>query len=367
MKAFRKLSAAGMLATAACATPVQTAQTAQTPASVRQSAAGRVSEADVRAALYTLAADSMEGRMTASPGGARAARYIAEQMRSIGLTPAGDSGFFQRVPVMLGANGVPRAVESFAARDTLPAAQRGIAVNVVGILRGDLPDSAIVVDAHYDHLGVAGHGVCRAVGADSICNGADDDASGTVAVLEIARAMAAGPRPRRTVVFVATTGEEVGLIGTRWYIAHPVVPLANMTANLEIEMIDRPDSLAGGPGRAWLTGHDRSSMGDLFTVAGLPIVADQRICQGFFERSDNIAFARAGIPAHTLSTFDLHADYHHPNDESSLADIPHMTGVIRAAVSAVELLANGPAPHWYDGRRPPATGRIMSPGCSATR
>ena len=328
--------------------------------------AQRVTEASVREELSVLAADSMEGRFTASPGGARAARYVAEQFQAAGLRPAGDSGYFQRVPVAF-RNGMPRPVPSVDALDTVPADRHGLAVNVVGILPGTLRDSAIVVDAHYDHLGTVAHGRCNAVGADSICNGADDDASGTVAVMEIAKAMASGPTPHRTIVFVATTGEEVGLIGTKWYIAHPAVPLAHMVANLEIEMIDRPDSLAGGPGHAWLTGYERSTMGAMFASAGLPIEPDKRPCQGFFERSDNIAFARAGIPAHTLSTFDLHADYHHANDELSLANIPHMTDVIRAAVSAVGILANGPAPHWYAGKQPPATGRMIRPNCRATR
>jgi hypothetical protein len=364
MKPIRILMIGSALVAAGCTHPAGGTSVAPSPEEARRAAAARVTEAGVRTKLSILSADSMEGRFTASPGGARAARYIAEQMRAIGLRPAGDSGYFQRVPVSIGDRSIPRSVASFAVRDTFPAARRGLAVNVVGILPGVLADSAIVVDAHYDHLGVVGRGSCRALGADSICNGADDDASGTVAVMEIAKAIAAGPKPRRTIVFVATTGEEVGLIGTSWYIAHPAIPLANMVGNLEIEMIDRPDSLAGGPGRAWLTGYDRSTMGDMFAKAGLPIVADQRICQGFFERSDNIAFARAGIPAHTLSTFDLHADYHRANDDMNLADIPHMTTVIRAAVSAVDLLANGPAPHWYDGRRPPATGRILVPGCA---
>jgi peptidase M28-like protein len=353
---------------AACAHP-QSASSSPSPApyiASGASVAGTVTEASVRTELSVLAADSMEGRFTASPGGARAARYIAEQFRAAGLRQAGDSGYFQRVPVAF-RNSMPRGVPSYDALDTVPAERRGLAVNVVGILPGTLRDSAIVVDAHYDHLGTVALGRCNAVGADSICNGADDDASGTVAVMEIAKAMASGPRPRRTVVFVATTGEEVGLIGTRWYIAHPAVPLDHMVANLEIEMIDRPDSLAGGPGHAWLTGYERSTMGTMFASAGLPIEPDKRPCQGFFERSDNIAFARAGIPAHTLSTFDLHADYHHANDELSLADIPHMTGVIRAAVSAVEMLANGPAPQWNPDMRPPATGRMLRPNCRATR
>jgi Zn-dependent M28 family amino/carboxypeptidase len=111
-------------------------------------------------------------------------------------------------------------------------------------------------------------------------------------------------------------------------------------------MIGRPDSLAGGPGRAWLTGFERSTMGPMFAAAGLPIVADRRPEQGFFERSDNIAFARQGIPAHTLSSFNLHADYHQLTDEASAVDYPHMAAVINAAIGAVRLLGDGPAPAW---------------------
>jgi Zn-dependent M28 family amino/carboxypeptidase len=228
-------------------------------------------------------------------------------------------------------------------------------VNVVGILPGADPtlrDSVVLIDAHYDHLGIG-----RPVRGDSIYNGADDDASGTVAVLEVARALAAGPRPRRTVVFLATTGEEVGLLGTRWYVAHPVRPLDRMTANLEIEMIGRPDSLAGGTGRAWLTGYDRSTMGELFAAEGLPIAPDRRPEQQFFQRSDNIAFAQAGIPAHTLSSYNMHEDYHQPTDDASRIDFAHMTSVVQAAVSATRLLANGPAPRWNSGGRPLAPRR----------
>jgi hypothetical protein len=367
---YRYALTATLFGVAGCATANRPSASGPPPAAGAsfEQPAQRVAESRVHAELYALADDSMEGRFTASPGGAKAARYIAEQMRAIGLRPAGDSGFLQRVPVAMGQNGRPRGLATFAAWDSLPLAARGMAVNVVGVLPGELADSAVVVDAHYDHLGVAGHGTCRAVGADSICNGADDDASGTVAVIEIARALAAGPRPRRTIVFVAATGEEVGLIGTRWYIAHPAVPLDHMTSNLEIEMIGRPDSLAGGPGHAWLTGYDRSSMGDFFAMAGLPISPDMRPCQGFFERSDNIAYARAGIPAHTLSTFNLHADYHRPSDEARFVDIPHMTQVIRSAVSAVNILANGRVPHWYEGKQPAAEGRLpLAPQCRATR
>ncbi len=317
----------------------------------------RAADARVRELLGVLAADSMEGRMTGAPGSANAAKYIAERMAEVGLTPAGDSGFFQRVPMALVARGganpprmVPALMPSFAALDTIPVERRLPGVNVAGVMRGSdaaLANEAILVDAHYDHIGIR-----APVNGDSIYNGADDDASGTVAVLEIARALSVGPRPKRTIIFLATTGEEVGLLGTRWYIEHPVVPLAQTVANLEIEMIGRPDSLAGGSGRGWLTGYERSTMGDLLAAAGLPIVPDKRPDQQFFMRSDNIAFARRGIVAHTLSSYNMHTDYHAPSDEASKADPVHMAALIAAAASAVRVLADGPRPEWKPGGKP---------------
>ncbi|MEO8561050.1 MAG: M20/M25/M40 family metallo-hydrolase [bacterium] len=327
---------------------------------------GAVTEGDVRRILSALSDDSLEGRMTGTRGSAKAAAIIAHEMRSIGLQPAGDSGFFQRVPVAMSAGGPrgaqPVLLESFAVYDTMPAGRRRPAVNVVGVLRGSDPvlrDSAVLIDAHYDHLGIG-----RSVNGDSIYNGADDDASGVVAVLEIARVLAAGPAPKRTVIFAATTGEEVGLLGTRWYVRHPVVPIAQMSANLEIEMIGRPDSLAGGPGRGWLTGFERSTMGESFAKAGIPIGPDRRLDQQFFERSDNIAFARLGVPAHTLSSYNMHTDYHEPSDDLAHADIPHMTALIRAGAVAARILADGPAPRWNANGRPvprPAPGAAPTP------
>jgi hypothetical protein len=330
----------------------------------REGVPARIAERDVRRLLTALSDDSLEGRATGTVGSARAAAIIAAEMRRIGLEPAGDSGYFQRVPVAVATqtrtmpNGTvvtrtrPILYSSFQALDTVPRDRRRTAVNVVGLLRGTDPvlrDSVVLVDAHYDHLGIG-----APVNGDSIYNGADDDASGVVAVLEAARAMAAGAPPRRTVLFVATTGEEVGLLGTRWFIDNPVVPLSRITANLEIEMIGRPDSLAGGRGRAWLTGFERSSMGPTFAAAGLPIVADPRLDQQFFTRSDNIAFAQRGIPAHTVSSFNLHGDYHRPSDDASRVDYAHMTAVIRAVADATRLLADGATPQWVPGGRPAA-------------
>ncbi len=355
----RALALVSLLALA-CAGPAVTTTAAPV---VSATPGSTVSEGSVRRLLSSLADDSLEGRMTGSRGSAKAATLIANEMRAIGLEPAGDSGYFQRVPVAMVTRGTrqfPRLFPSFGALDTVPVERRRPAVNVIGRLRGTDPllrDSVVLIDAHYDHLGIG-----PAVKGDSIYNGADDDASGTVAVLEIARDLASGPRPKRTVVFAATTGEEVGLLGTRWYLMHPVAPIASMTANMEIEMIGRPDSLAGGAGRAWLTGFDRSTMGAMFAQAGLPIVADRRLDQQFFQRSDNIAFAREGVPAHTLSTYNMHTDYHQPSDDVAGIDFPHMTGVIRAGAAAARLLADGPSPVWNPGGRPaPDAPRAAAP------
>jgi hypothetical protein len=306
--------------------------------------------ADVRRILSALADDSMEGRASGTPGAQRAARYIGGEMKKIGLEPLGDSGYFQRVPISVDGSADPRLRTSFADLDSVPARRKPPAVNVLGVIRGSDParkNEYVLVDAHYDHLGIG-----RPVNGDSIYNGADDDASGVTAVLEIARQMLTGPKPKRTVVFAAMIGEEVGLLGTNWYVAHPAIPLANMAANLEIEMIGRPDSLAGGVGRAWLTGYERSTMGDELAANGIPIVPDQRLDQQFFERSDNIVFARRGIPAHTLSSFNLHSDYHQPSDDITKVDFVHMAGVINAGARAVRLLTDGPKPEWKMGGRP---------------
>ena len=312
---------------------------------------------EVRSTLEVLAADSLEGRGTGTAGSLKAARFIASRMQAYGLSPAGDSGFYQRVPLVadsLPSTGGPRRPELRLRTAADPQIPTVPAYNVVATLPGSdssLRAEAVLVDAHYDHLGIG-----PPVAGDSIYNGADDDGSGVTAVLEIARVLAKGPRPRRTLIFLATTGEEVGLLGTRWYIQHPAVPLGQTVANLEIEMIGRPDSLAGGAGNGWLTGYDRSTMGDKLKAAGIPIVPDPRPDQQFFQRSDNIAFARLGIPAHTLSSFGMHADYHQPSDDLSRIDWAHLEKVIVAATQAVRLLGDSAAPGWKPGGQPGSVG-----------
>jgi hypothetical protein len=312
----------------------------------------------VQRAMDVLAGDAMEGRLTGSRGGERAAAWLAEQFREAGLRPAGDDGgYLQHVPLatddtaaLRAGRGRPRAVASWAAFDSLPPDRRLRAANVAGMIPGSDPalrDEVVLVTAHYDHLGYR-----APVDGDSVYNGADDDASGTIALVEAARALSTGPRPRRTILFVAVTGEEVGLIGTNWYIRHPIRPLEQTVVNLNVEMIARPDSLSGGLGKAWFTGYERSTMGDLLADNAIPLVPDPRPTQRFFERSDNIAFARRGIPAHTISSFNLHTQYHTPKDEPDRIDALHMAEVIAATARAIRLLGDGLRPEWHPGGRP---------------
>jgi hypothetical protein len=349
IRRIHALGAAALLSAGACARAP-----GPEPAPVQQQApprAGTVREDDVRRALYDLAADSMEGRGTGTRGGMRAAVYLAARLQALGVQPAGDFGYFQTVPVAADGPGGRLRLATAAELSRLRPEQVRQAFNVVARVPGTDPSlagEAVIVGAHYDHVGIG-----RAVEGDSIYNGADDDASGTVAVLEVARALVKAP-PRRTVVLFFATGEEVGMLGTRHYLREPVVPLDSTVAGLFVEMIGRPDSLAGGPGRGWLTGFDRSTMGALLSAAGVPIVPDPRPAQNFFERSDNTPFARMGVPAHVLSSFGLHGDYHQPSDEPETLDYAHMARVIDAAIHAVRTLADGAPPRWNPGGRPAA-------------
>ena len=334
----------------ACAPP---ATRVATPPSAGASVSA-ISESSVRRVLSVLAADSMEGRETGTRGANKAAAFIAAEMKALGLVPGGDSGYFQRVPFewLPRTRGQPRLrlLDSMGALTAVAPENRRIGYNIIGFIPGSDPvlkDQVVAFGAHYDGLGVG-----PAVSGDSIYNGADDDASGVTIVLEIARAFAKGPPPKRTLLFLATTGEEEGILGTKWYVRHPTFPISKMVAEMEVEMAGRPDSLAGGSGKLWMTGYDRSTMGSMLRAAGIPIVADPYPQFRFFERSDNIVFARMGIPAHTLSSYNLHKEYHSPVDDVGRIDFVHLTAAARAAAAAARLLSDGPAPTWNPGGQP---------------
>ncbi len=223
--------------------------------------------------------------------------------------------------------------------------------NVVGVLPGSDPalkNSYVLVTAHYDHLGVRGTGP-----GDHIYNGANDDASGTASVIEIARTLAALPsRPKRSIVFIALFGEEMGLLGSRYYAAHPIFPLAKTVADLNLEQMGRIDDVTGPRvGILNATGFDYTSLtGDLKTAGaafGIAVAKDEASSDPFFARSDNQAFADAGIPAHTLSVGYVFPDYHKPGDEWQKIDYENMAKVDRAVALAVYRVADAAQdPHW---------------------
>jgi len=349
------VAALAVLMCAACGSDRGDADAGGAGTSTVSSASSRVDR--LEDLLGALSADSMQGRRAGTEGARAAARFLAAELARYGVQPAGDDGYLQRVPLALvevHTSDGPRDRLALPSDDvdfeTLPA-ERVLdgEANVVGIIPGadpELADETVVIGAHFDHVGIG-----TPVEGDSIYNGADDDGSGTVAILEIARALIEGPAPRRTVVVLLSTAEEEGLLGTLWYVQNPVVPLERTVANLQIEMIGRPDSLAGGFGRGWLTGYERTTMGDQLAAAGSPIVPDPRPEMGFFFRSDNVAFARLGIPAHTLSSYNMHTDYHRPSDEVEAVDFRHMAALVDAAVDAVRVLTDGPRPAWKEGGR----------------
>ena len=292
----------------------------------------QIKEQDVRAELGFLASDAMQGRGSGTPYERIAAEYIGSQFRQFGLEPGGDADsagnktFVQRVPL-----------------------QSGATWNAIGVLRGTDPaGETIMLSAHLDHLGVN-----EALTADDkIFNGADDDASGCVAVLELARVLAAGRRPRRTVYFICFGSEERHGLGSRYFIDHSPVPLTKIVADLNLEMLGRPDAKVP-PGMLWLTGFERSTLGPELARRGAALVADPRPEQHFFERSDNYPLALQGVIAHTVSSFGMHADYHRPADDVSKIDFPFMTRSLNSLVKPVLWLANSTfRPAWLPGQAP---------------
>jgi hypothetical protein len=221
--------------------------------------------------------------------------------------------------------------------------------NAVAQLPGSAPvarDQIILLTAHLDHLGA------RDSGEDRIYNGADDDASGCTAVLTLADALARGPRLKRTVVFAWFGSEEAGGYGARYFVGKPVVPLQNIVASIEFEMIGRPDA-AVATHTLWLTGWERTDLGPQLARHGAHLVADPHPEQNFFARSDNIALAMRGVVAQTVSSFGLHADYHQPSDEISRIDFSHMTAAIQSMLVPIRWLGDsGFQPAWLPGGRP---------------
>ncbi len=223
--------------------------------------------------------------------------------------------------------------------------------NAIGKITGTDPtlsSQVILLSSHLDHLGNR----LTEPGPDTIYNGADDDASGTIAVLEMARLLGSGKRPKRTVYFVCFGSEEAGGFGANYFVTHLPFPKDKLVANLEFEMIGRPDAKVK-PDELWLTGYERSNLGPELARRGARLVQDPHPDQNFFQRSDNFTLARQGIIAHTVSSYGLHTDYHHASDEIKTIDFAHMTKSINSMVKPVQWLVNSNfVPAWNEGKKP---------------
>jgi hypothetical protein len=307
-------------------------------------------EREIHSDMNFLADDELHGRGSATRDEHIAALFAASQFQSLGLDPGGDHGtYVQKAAV---PNPLPPPLQQRLANyENTPRTETW---NAIGILRGSsAPDQVILLTAHLDHLGVAANKK-----GDSIYNGADDDASGTTAVLTLAHLLATGKHPRRTIVFALFGSEEIGGFGNRAFLAHPPVPLSQIVANLEFEMIGRPDPSVPA-GTLWLTGFTRSDLGPELVRHGAHLVNDPHPKELFFQRSDNYALARQGIIAHTVSSFGLHHDYHKPSDEIRTIDFTHMTNAISSMVGPIRWLANSEfKPQWNPGGNP----KLSPPG-----
>jgi hypothetical protein len=250
-----------------------------------------------------------ESRQTSSRIDVARSRYPLP----IGIVEAGKLGDSQVGHVLIPAN----------TREASPVR------NVAGVLRGSDPqlaEEAIVFTAHIDHLGTG------APGDDPIYNGADDDASGVTAILTLADAFATlTPRPKRSLIFVAFWGEEMGLLGSQHFVRNSPWPLEKMVANVNIEMIGRPE--AGADNRMWMTGWEASDLGELIAMGSRRLAVETfnhpRLSAQLYRASDNFAFVQQGVIAHSFSAGSLHEDYHQPSDEFEKMNLPHMTQVIR--------------------------------------
>jgi hypothetical protein len=286
-----------------------------------------------------LAAPEREGRGIGTPGLAQAADYVAAQFKAAGLAPGGENGgWFQAVPIAQGPDGRPAQ-----------------GVNVIGVIPGANAawnGQVALVTAHYDHLG-RGWPEAHREHAGALHLGADDNASGVAVLLELARVFASGDRPPRTLVFVAFTGEEAGLLGARHYVAHPLpLPLDKVMGVINLDTVGRAGSgkisiLGAGTATEWP---------HIFRGAGFVTGIDSTSVPGNYEASDQKVFIERGIPAVQIFT-GPHGDYHRPGDT---ADKVEGAGLVKVATLVREAVA-------YLAQRPtPMTATIASPAASAS-
>jgi Zn-dependent M28 family amino/carboxypeptidase len=267
-----------------------------------------ITEKDLAKHLFIYASDEFEGRDTGEPGQKKAAAYLKDFYVQKGIaSPIGGNDYYQEVP----ASFLNQSIRGRGLKDS---------ENVVAFIKGsEKPDEVLVISAHLDHVGIK---------FGKVYNGADDDGSGTVAILEIAeafqKAVEEGKGPKRSILFLHVTGEEKGLLGSKYYVENPIFPLANTVANLNIDMIGRIDDRHKDDRNfIYLIGSDKLST-DLHNLSEemnskyMNISLDYKYNDEgdpnrFYYRSDHYNFAKYNIPI--IFYFNgTHEDYHQHTD-----------------------------------------------------
>lgn len=295
--------------------------------------AQQINEQEVSRIISVLAADSLQGRGTYTPGIEKASVFIEAEFKKAGLEPLPGAQDFRQSFATAG-----RKIYSL---DSVPADGKFLH-NVVGMIKGSSkPDEYVIFSGHYDHLGII-----KADGEDSIANGADDDASGITAVILLAEHFAKHP-PERSVIFAAFTAEEMGGFGSR-YFSQQLDP-EKIVAMFNIEMIGKESKF--GRNSAFITGYERSDFGKILQKnldgSSFQFHPDPYPEQRLFYRSDNATLAKLGVPAHTISTTQIDKDtlYHSVNDEVESMDMKNIADIIEAiAVSAKSIVGGKDAP-----------------------
>lgn len=267
-----------------------------------------ITAVDLKKHLLVIASDEMEGRQTGSSGQKKAGDYLINQYKTNTVPfPKGATDYYQRIPASF-----LNAIRN----DNLSDSE-----NIWAFIEGsEKPDEIVVISAHYDHIGVIN---------GEVYNGADDDGSGTVALLEIAQAFETakkeGNGPKRSILFLHVTGEEHGLLGSSYYSQNPLFPLANTVADINIDMIGRHDQFHNDSSNyVYLIGSDYLSS-DLHNICEAANTNysklfldykynDRNDPNRFYYRSDHYNFAKNGIPSVFLFS-GVHADYHKATDE----------------------------------------------------
>ncbi|MEZ7498183.1 M28 family peptidase [Flavobacterium sp. Arc3] len=288
---------------------------------------------ELKTHLYIVAADGMEGRETGSAGQKRAGTYLINQYKKNKISfPKAANGFYQKVPA---------AFLNAKRNENLPDSE-----NIWAFIEGsEKPNEILVISAHYDHVGVKN---------GDIYNGADDDGSGTVALLEIAQAFQQakkdGHGPKRSILFLHVTGEEHGLLGSSYYSANPLYPMENTITDINIDMIGRRDvAHADTNNYVYVIGANRLStdLDNITSAANKKYVQmdldykynDPADPNHFYERSDHYNFAKHGVPSVFLFN-GVHADYHRKTDTPDKIEFDALTKRAQLAFTMAWELAN---------------------------